>query len=195
MKFRYGPPPAINLEINAPLALTFHSLGKMSLYGIAVGALAIVIATGGMWQLVLTQLTYTLAHQPPLVFIGSLLFTLFLHELMHLLVLPHPFFGDRNVIGVLPSVGLLYAWCGYPMSKARAILGGLAPFFILGILPLALLPFFPEVIGTLLPSVLLNILGAGADILVCYQIIRQVPAESVIQITAGDIYFGDIATP
>lgn len=195
MKFICAAPPNQTLEISDAQPIRLPSLLAVSFAGLLVGAAllaaaaALLLVTGQLSDL-MKQFNLALNTQPPLVFIGSLFVVLTVHEAVHLLFYPGSIASDRKILGILPKVGLAYAWCGLPMRRNRYLLVGVAPFLFLSVLPLALFSSYPSQIGHLLPMALFNMLGAGGDAIVLYYVLRQIPGHAWVQLSGGGTYWG-----
>ena len=128
---------------------------------------------------------FTVLDIPGYPMLSSLLFIVILfagiavHELIHGLVFAHyAAHGWKSIsFGANWKSCVFFCHCDEPMKKRQYVVGGLAPFVILGILPLIAGLLFRDVEVTVL-AISLTIAAAG-DLLVVWKL-RPYPADTLV---------------
>ena len=101
------------------------------------------------------------------------------HELCHLLFFPR--LGlQHTAVGVWLQMGALFVQHLRPMKRNRLILAVLAPTILICLLPLAAGIWGFNVPPTLQWASVANGVAVGADLLAVTQMLRHVPAESLV---------------
>lgn len=112
---------------------------------------------------------------------------LIVHELLHLVMIPH-FLKSRNTfIGLTPFGG--YVHTEEELSKPRYILITITPFVVLSLL----LPLVLGVLGILTPTIkaliLLNSMSSSVDILAFFLLLFQIPKNATLRNNGTKTYF------
>lgn len=189
MKFKYGHPPNVVVELESPELVPSPSENKMAAFGGGIGVFITLVFMWLFWEEVGPNLKIVIKEQPPLMYIFGLFATLALHELIHVVCFPKAFTGNNSIIGILPNTGLMYAWCGYTMSRERYLFTLAGPLLFLSVIPLVLFAFFPSYLRDILPYALFNLACFGGDAIGFYIVLTKVPAFSKVQLNGLEFYY------
>jgi hypothetical protein len=109
------------------------------------------------------------------------------HELIHALCFPDRGLSARTSFGLWPSTGFFYSHYEGPMCRNRFLLVLIAPYFILSLLPFALiaglrlLGWLPEFMINLAWLSLLNSLGAAGDLIGVWLVFSQITRATMVR--------------
>ena len=124
------------------------------------------------------EIEITIYLQDLVYFIGLSIVITFIHELIHLVFVPHFLTSDKAFLGIAYFGGFIYS--EEVLSKSRFTLMLLTPFVIISII----LPGILGALNLLNPLVkfviLLNAMGSGVDMLGLILILIQVPAGAYL---------------
>lgn len=190
MQFTFENPPEVPLQLHKPSLLLVPKQERLVLWATVIGLVMIMMTFLALRQVYLPGLKRAADDLLPIVFIGLVLLSFLVHELVHGLAVPGGLFGPHCLIGLRLRKGFAYCWSPAPMPRSRYLVMALAPLVLLSALPLALYPFFPDHLWWLMPAILMNLGGSGGDLLMAYIVVRQVPAGNWMQSSAERDYHG-----
>jgi hypothetical protein len=139
MRFHYGPFPE-DAEFQ-PEAQGWRSIKEPG--PLLIQVLAIPVALVVFLSLV-TAITLLSAGEPGLIIFSGkaiilLLVIIPIHELVHVLCQPGFGLSHNSVIGVWPARLAFYAHYAGPITRGRCLVGMVAPFVVLSLVPLLIL--------------------------------------------------------
>jgi Putative zincin peptidase len=115
-----------------------------------------------------------------------------LHELLHLIFIPH-FIKSKNTFIGLTLLGGFVA-TEEKISKSRYILITIAPFIIISVILPLILGFFGVLTSTLKFLIILNSMSSSVDILNLLLIIKQVPNNGILKSNGHKTYWNNKQT-
>jgi hypothetical protein len=105
-----------------------------------------------------------------------------LHEGIHALAYLKSFRSPHLIFGVWPWGGMCYVVYDRPLPRNRVLLMSTAPFLVLSVAPLCLLPWLPGTAqAILLLFALLHTIMCGGDFLVWLALLHQTPRRAWVQ--------------
>lgn len=110
-----------------------------------------------------------------------------LHELIHLIFVPHFLYSDKTLIGFIIFGG--YVYTEEILSKPRAVLIQIAPFMFFSVICCLVLGYLGFYNIYILLFITFNSLGSSADILGAFLILWQVPRGAKIVSNGIHTYF------
>ena len=111
------------------------------------------------------------------------------HEASHLLGFPRAGLDSNTVIGIWPKIASPYVQYCSPMSRNRFMVACALPVLTLSIFPLVLVSIGVGSVACLSWLSVLNCVGAGSDLFVCYILLTVVPADALVLESDGKIYW------
>ena len=116
-----------------------------------------------------------------------LLFLIVLHELLHLIFIPHFIKSEKTYVGLTLFGGFVVT--EEEISKSRYIFITIAPFMIISII----LPLILSVFGLLTPTlkflIILNAMASSVDLLNLLLIMKQVPKKATLKSNGPNTYW------
>jgi len=207
MRLHYGAPPEspdFNPEAEGWRKIPFDPTPVLFLILAILAALLLSFVWGALFFRVLPLRVTPFEMLGSVIVIFGWIPTLLLltpvHELLHALVHPNWGRSSKTIIGIWLAKGTLYAHYEGEMSRNRYVLVALAPYFFLGLLPLAVLAlpgaaFWPPSVVHLLGMVsLLWSTAACADIVIVAFLLFQIPAAALVRYNGLHTYW-KLATP
>ena len=184
--FRIGHPPQVDLPVRESWECIKVLEHKQILCSIGIGVTA-AIAMAIIWIYLYPE---SLSFGSPSwneFFISTAVLT-FGHEILHLFGLPKAGFGSSTTFGIWPKLCSPYVQHTVPMSRDRFILAAALPFLVLTIVPL-LLAEYKAYIDYLSWISVLNSIGAGHDLLLCFVAVFNLPAKAQVLESDKFIYW------
>ncbi len=204
MQFHFGNVPAI--EGFQPEAEGLQRIGgpkgRMSILLASVAGLALLVLVITPLCLILSYFALPGTEDPASRVPGpwqgvvlALLLYIPLHELLHLVL--HPGMGRTNqsILVIWPKklqFGVYYEGC---MSRGRWLMMRAAPFVALSLIPAVFLGLFQyvpinHIFRTFLEvTLVVNVVGCGADVAAMWIVARQVPRSGVMCFRGGRAYW------
>lgn len=205
VRLHYGAPPEnpdFNPEAEGWRKLAFEP-GPVLLQLLAIPAMVLLAVLWGnlfFWVLPATFTLLQLASSPilsviRLVLLIAVLILIPVHELIHALV--HPYWGrsTNTIIGVWLSKGLFYAYYEGEMSRNRLALVYLAPYLVLGLLPLGLLALLGNALGSPSAVIILAVVSLLGSLFACGDIVGvifllfQTPGTALVRNKGWQTYW------
>lgn len=188
MKFKLGLPSKSD-----GLAIERHPFGfnyvDLHVKGSILGTMVLMPAGYLIWALFwpLKELNFSFTGGP-LYFFFTLVLTLVLHELCHIIAFPGMGVGNDTYVGFDPKSVVPYVAFLGPVSRNHFLMAAMAPIILLSLTPFGMCFLFPDWVKWVSWISILNLSGAAGDILICAKILRRVPRDWHVQ---GD-YFGPL---
>jgi hypothetical protein len=196
MRFRYGPIPEDDVfhpedqgwsDIREPNPLILNILAiPSSILLLGVTIYAISLAWEGGPLAIVEDVLEQSGPNPFLIFLIVLVFSIPIHELVHLFT--HPQFGrsNKSIFGLWLSRGMFYAHYEGVFSRNRFLSILAAPYLVLAWTPVIILALFstsfPIVYVEILVMVaLVNSVFPAGDILGFFLLVSQVPASARVK--------------
>jgi hypothetical protein len=110
-----------------------------------------------------------------------------LHELLHLIFIPHFIQSKKTYIGLTLFGGFVVT--EEEISKSRYIFITIAPFMIISIILPLLLGVFGLLTPTLIFLIILNSMASSVDLLNLLLIIKQVPQHAILKNNGTNTYW------
>ena len=208
MRFHYGAPPEnpdFVPEADGWRKMAFDP-GPLLLQLLAIPVIALLaLLWGNLFFLVLpAKFTPVQLVSSPIFSLGWLvLFTVLLiiipvHELLHALVHPHWGRSPNTILGAWLSKGIFYAHYEGEMPRNRFLLVYVAPYLVLGLLPLGLLALLggalwsPGAVVILALVSLFGSLSACGDIIGVILLLFQIPGRALVRNKGWKTYWKPI---
>ena len=107
--------------------------------------------------------------------------TLIVHESIHALLHPDGALTDKTIIGFWPSHLIFYAHYDDPRPRENFLLGSIAPFIVLTIIPLMILSFSDLDAWELAAVAILNAIFSCIDVISFVTILIAIPKKSFVR--------------
>ncbi|WBX80604.1 metalloprotease family protein [Virgibacillus salarius] len=147
-----------------------------------------IFSTISFHEFGLTADKISLTINVPIIFMLILL--LILHEVFHLIFIPHFITSDKTYLGLTLFGGFVVT--EEEIVKSRYILITIAPFIIISIIA----PLLLGTLGLLTPAlkflIILNAMASSVDILNLLLILKQVPKNAILTSNGPYTYWRDI---
>ena len=190
MQFHYGHPPTPHVPFENPEKLDIDYT-RLHLWALIL-ALVVLGPTIFLVSLPVVPIKEFLNvfELGPFAFLGLLLLTVVVHEVLHMMTHPGFGFSRSSFFGILPKSFLIYASYQGTQSRARLTITLLTPFLVLtlgmlaackaGLIPASWMPMASGI-------ALLNGMAAAGDLILTWIVMTKIPAGARI---AGDFFEG-----
>lgn len=188
MKFYYGEPPDVALEVASPTPLTTISPDQFNLFGgligVVVGALLMVLG-GGFSAIFDAMDAYELWQ------VGAALISLVVvHEFIHLIGYGGLSLSSKVCFGFHPKLYMFYTFNPVAVSKRGFILAAGLPFVVLSVVPMVLVAIGTPYQMELVALAVANAVGAGGDIFLVATVYKTVPKNCNVQSSGMGEFWG-----
>jgi hypothetical protein len=204
MRFRYGPIPEddgfhpeaqgwSDLHEPRPLILTFLAVpAGILLMGTTIYAISLTWE-GGL-QAIIQEVLEQSGLDPFLVFLIVLIFSIPIHESIHLFIHPQSGRSNKSILGLWLSRGMFYAHYEGAVSRNRFLSILAVPYLVLAWSPVIILALLSSsvpieyVVILVLVALVNSVLGAG-DVFGFCLMVSQVPASACVKNKGWKLYW------
>ncbi|MBY0314134.1 MAG: DUF3267 domain-containing protein [Bdellovibrionales bacterium] len=103
----------------------------------------------------------------------------FIHEIIHLVLLPHWGFSEKSIMAFIPKQGVLFVAHLEGITRWNYLLALVGPLFFLSIVPLGICMYEPNKVVVILAVA--NLAASGGDMMRVWVIYNRVPKGALVR--------------